>query len=355
MLVYYTLLLTFLAPLVTLNRVTIKFREKKYWGTSFYTLITFSILFIFSAMREGVGTDYWTYRNSFIDYRQGDFDNNGLNYELGFMIIIDLWSKTTFDSQFMIVLCSLLTVGLYVYAFKRFSENYSLSIFLFYGLYFYFISFNAIRSMLAVAVTLIAIKYLCEKNIFKYMLIIIIATVFFHTSAVIMIPFYFFVNYMSTKKNIFFGGVGLIGVILFYQTIYIFLLGFFPKYHVYYQVHGGSSYLNTLFLMVNLILLIKTNVSTDMEKKYLHVFKTACFAGLCLSACSFLNVLMIRVSLYFYAFSLLSVPFSLNRLTNVKERELTIRCAVAVLVVFIFVKYLISGVAGIGPYRLYEW
>lgn len=64
---------------------------------------------------------------------------------------------------------------------------------------------------------------------------------------------------------------------------------------------------------------------------------------------------MIRISLYFYAFSLLSVPFCLKRLTNAKERELTIRCVVTVFVVFIFVKYLISGVAGIGPYRMYEW
>lgn len=132
-------------------------------GVSFYTLITFVVLFIFSAIREDVGADYWTYRNSFNDYRQGDFDKNGLNYEWGFMKIIELWSKTTLDSQFMIVLCSLLTVGLYVYVFKRFSENYAYSIFLFYGLYFYFISFNAIRSTLAVAVTLAAIKYLSEK------------------------------------------------------------------------------------------------------------------------------------------------------------------------------------------------
>lgn len=96
-----------------------------------------------------------------------------------------------------------------------------------------------------------------------------------------MIPFYFIVNYMSTKKMYIFLGCGLISVTIFYQTIYTFLLDCFPKYHVYAQVFGGSSYLNILFMMVNLFLLVKTRVTTDAERKYLHVFKTACFAGMC--------------------------------------------------------------------------
>src|SRR5690606_19464441 len=88
---------------------------------------------------------------------------------------------------------ALFVISIYLFVIKRFSNNYILSVFIYITFGFYTFLFNGLRQGIAMAVCFLALPYLINKNKLKYFLLIVIASLF-HTSAWVMLPFYFLVH-----------------------------------------------------------------------------------------------------------------------------------------------------------------
>lgn len=84
---------------------------------------------------------------------------------------------------------SLLTYTLLFISFKRYVQNYPMAILLFLGLWFFF-TFTYLRQVLACSIAWLAVKYIIERNLKWYALLVFIAYTM-HNSAVIFFPFYF--------------------------------------------------------------------------------------------------------------------------------------------------------------------
>lgn len=153
------------------------------------------ILVIFFSIRNfTVGTDTITYTKFF---REGLFyQNYYFNPELEYGYQLVEYSILHFTNNYfwLFLIFSIVVVGGYLLTIKKYSTNYILSVFIFitFGMYTFF--FNGLRQGVAIAICFFALPFLLEKKLFKYFIVIFIASLF-HVSAWIMFIFYFLVHF----------------------------------------------------------------------------------------------------------------------------------------------------------------
>ena len=131
--------------------------------------------------------------------------NYYLNVETLYVFINYLSSKISSSVNlvyFITEFITLLFVYFSCYGVKKICNDYnfcSLSYFLFLILFFNK-SLNLCRQSIAIAIILYAIKYIYQKKPIKYILFCILASGF-HSSSLIMIILYFYINYINRSKN----------------------------------------------------------------------------------------------------------------------------------------------------------
>jgi hypothetical protein len=76
---------------------------------------------------------------------------------------------------------------------KYFTENKLLALLIYFSLLFFHLDMNLMRQALAVSIFFYSLKYIIQKNFFKYILFILLGFLF-HWSIIIFLPLYFFIN-----------------------------------------------------------------------------------------------------------------------------------------------------------------
>ena len=123
--------------------------------------------------------------------------------EGGFQLLISLVHKFSNNPTIFLLVCAFITNGLVLLAIYRMSDNVFLSVYFYVALYYYFISYNALRQYLAVAVLLNAFWYAKQKKWIKYAIMMLIA-VSLHTVAIvglIYIPIFLGNDEVVSKKE----------------------------------------------------------------------------------------------------------------------------------------------------------
>lgn len=129
-----------------------------------------------------------------------DFLRNGGHYvdsivflqypkEIGYVFANILISEFS-SNRYIFILC--LTVLIYILffvSFKRHISNYPLGMILFMGLLFFF-TFTYLRQIIAVSIGSLAIKYVIDRKLWKFLLCVLVAFSF-HNSAIVLLPLYF--------------------------------------------------------------------------------------------------------------------------------------------------------------------
>ena len=89
---------------------------------------------------------------------------------------------------FILIVTLIIYTCLY-FSFKRHTNNYAFALILFLGLWFFF-SFTYLRQVLATSIAWLAIKYVIERDLKRFLLVAFIAASF-HNSAILILPLYF--------------------------------------------------------------------------------------------------------------------------------------------------------------------
>lgn len=108
-------------------------------------------------------------------------------YEVGFTAFIILINKLGFTEAAFFVIVALLTSGLYVSLFYRFKLT-PLIVLVFLTTVYYSHQANLVRQMVAVTLFLYSVKYLEKEMMWKYILIVLLASTV-HTSALLLLLF----------------------------------------------------------------------------------------------------------------------------------------------------------------------
>lgn len=188
-------------------------------------LFTLSILLsVFLGLRGYVLTDFMNYRPFFDNLNPIMTLTNDelLRYEPGFVIYSSLF-KTLINNYFAWVFFNtLIDIIVLNYIFKKYSISIYLSWFFFLAYMGILMEFNLYRNMKAIDLFLLSIPYIQNRKLTNFFLLNLLG-VFFHASALIFIPTYFFISKKIEKKYI---------LAIFFITNIIYLFQKFPTSYI---------------------------------------------------------------------------------------------------------------------------
>ncbi len=185
-------------PLLSKNGSSYIFRPDKFVCLCFFVLIIIP-LFLISALREGVGTDYYyTYTPRFLEIIEGE----RTYYEIGFYWLNRVIAMFTHNPQWVFVITSLIFCVFVFTAFEQEGKDLPYCVIILFVSSEYFISLNNLRQAIASAIILYAYKYVKRKQ-WLHFGIIVLAVSTLHKSMLIFLPImllFILVSYYSSEK-----------------------------------------------------------------------------------------------------------------------------------------------------------
>ena len=201
----------------------------------FAILLAIVLIFVSGFRGYTVGRDTRNYVVIFANINQGGYYAKEAGFLFLCKVILNIWNNYTFA----FLLFSILIYGLIVFRLWELKDkiSFSCATFSFYSFYF-FESMNVMRQFCAVALVFWATRYLQKKKYIPFMVVVLCATIFFHSSALLSF-LYLGMEFFSWKDldrkqrrlltTLFVGGI------LFSGVIISFLGGFTEKYQHFFR------------------------------------------------------------------------------------------------------------------------
>ncbi len=302
----------------------------------------FTILFALSALRIGIGNDYWTYRQQFLYISGGDRD---ISYEIGFQWLVRLMQalfgqdnyRTTFATVAFLT-CAFSLKGIYDTA-----DWFVFSFFLFMTNGFYFMSFSTVRYYLALAFCLYSVKYLLGKQYLPFVLWVILAALF-HKTALLVIPAYLVAYYLKwSKKTLWMIPAACVVLVVGKPVIRRLLFLIYPFYEGDSILDVGAvSYVNIAkcaAILVLCLLFYKADIRDNAKNSMF--FNLNLFALILYSCGSYIPELT-RICYYMVIGQIFLLPPVLQSIQDRKMRRFFCGAVIAAYICY-FVMFLIKG------------
>gem|GEM_PF-3556432 len=342
--------------LILLSRMLSKDYSNKSRLLSYYLyFIAGMFLWIISAFRYGVGTDFFTYYNSI---NQLDI-KNVKNFEYVFYFI-KVFSKNIADNgQFFIALIAFLTIFYLCLAIYKLSPYPEMSIMVFLGLGHYFSSFNGIRQYLAISLILYALSlfYSGKK---KSSILFLILPVFIHFSSIIFVVFFALITLIKKRKVIYYPFIFLTIFIsllfylkpnLFYN--YIFILGYEVYLETKYIVTGS----NIIWVIIEICIFLFYCAFNYHSKSFYNeniLYLSIPFSLLSI-AFTFLGLqglIFNRIATYFNIFHIIFIPLTVENIRDTHLRRIVY--ALILIVSFMgMILFLGRNLSEVVPYQIF--
>jgi hypothetical protein len=174
-------------------------------GQSIRTVRIFTILgfLFFYGLRGYVFSDWYNYEYFFQNlttFWSGNFINefNDNNREVGFFLYSVIIKSICPNYFFWTFISSFIDVLLLDVIFRRYAKYYVLAFVVFYVFAADVMMFNYMRNIKSILLFLISLKYLHERKFLPYILLNL-AGISFHISALVYIPLYFVLHRRFSK------------------------------------------------------------------------------------------------------------------------------------------------------------
>jgi len=279
---------------------------------------------VVAGIRYDVGTDYmFRYVPDYINIANG---NTVENLELLFYFLIRICIFITHDYWLLFFISAAITFSLIFKTIYEESNNKLLSIFIFFISSMFFISLNLMRQYISIAIIYSTYKYLINDKYLKWVISVIIASLFHTVSLVFLLAFFL----KNKKINIYLYFVLLIVLIIFGKSIVELFLSLFSrinisnlkKYSAYLSINGNfswSHFLVELSILLYYLLVIKLK---NIKMKTIDIFYLNCqYLVLLFSVLNTYNELFLRISFVFSIFQISSIPYFYIKNKNMKTKE----------------------------------
>ena len=211
----------------------------------------------------------------------------------------------------LVFVISLLTVcGFLIYIYKL-SPDYFLSIYIYIGMGYYFLSFNISRQFLAIAVAYWGLT----RSSKKWQLFIIIMSGFIHTSAFLLL-FLWLLLQIKLKKSRYQYIIPWIFIIIL-GPLYLLIqkiMQDIPKYNMYLNLENSNSGILNILLLIFLIYIyvvfIKSLNSNQDDKAYIVLYSTIFI--IVFYVYTLLSPLFGRLQYVFLPMLMVDVPYIVN-------------------------------------------
>ena len=283
MLYYILIVIVFLAMLAKVSETA--------WHRILY-VFAILLLILFSALRNGfIYPDIHNYYDIFNGkYRFLD-DNVGVGYRL--LNTVCHWVTSSF--QFFLIVISIFVVGCYGKVIKEYSPCIWFSLFL-YILINYYPSFFILRQYLALAVCLLSLKYIINREFVRFGIYTLVAFSF-HATALLIVPLYFLYGMKATKMNMFLLTVGAVFFVISFMSLAEYV-NLFSAYYAHYfgtKVEGGMWQRTLLKIYIaGVYLFTLRNRFYDEGINRLVFYGMVCNVVICIAAMSIFSAHRLR-------------------------------------------------------------
>lgn len=351
--IYISIFLISGVLLIGINKYNSRFVKLRYFTSM-------SLLVILSTLRYGVGTDFFTYRSIFQRLSKMTLkeyiDINGIN-EMG-VYVLNKFAGLLGGFSGYLFLTSTIIIGCTYYVIYREREKISIAVGLILFLFLdYTMSFNIINQCIAVSIIFIGYRFIIEKNIIKFLIVILIAALF-HSTAILIFPVYFLWN----KRRE--GLIHPILLIIFLIILILVIVNYQKVIDFISTFNGMEAYKDYIYtdnrgknrdLIIKILILIicslryKKLVCYDNNNK---LYILMLFISVIISFTGFTSPFVKRVGLYFSIVEILILPSFIETFKSKKEKRLLSYCAIlSSILLFILVSYIL-GQGHVIPYRI---
>ena len=219
-------------------------------------------LFLLSAFRYDVGTDYRTYITLFNSFSNGHIIRN---FDIGFIYLCRVIGILGGNFYTMIFVTSLIFISFVFYYIYYDSPYPYISIYLVFAMQYYFASFNGIRQMCGAAILLFSLKFVREKKLIPF-LICVFSAYAFHNTCIVFLPVYWFDKFKIKPIYII-----IISIFVFVfgdriaNIINTFMIN--TKYESYAR-EGGDGRIRLSWTLIQVAIVIFSSLYYKNESKY---------------------------------------------------------------------------------------
>lgn len=232
------------------------------------------------------------------------------------------------------------------YVFRKYSCSFAFSFFLHIASGKIIWMVNGIKQFLAACIILAFSKFLMEKKFIPFAIGVIFASLF-HTSAIVVLPVYFFVHGKPWNKKMLFMMLCSVLAITFVSS-FTNILDFFLESTSYdssytngLKTHSGSNIMHVVVAAVpSVIALIGKKTVEEKAPKYINI----CINMSIVTACVFLvssftsGILMGRMPIYFQMYSFIALPWLIE---NVFDKESAKVIKIVCVLCYLFMYYIL--------------
>lgn len=301
-------------------------------GNNFFRFIALGILILFMGLRYGVGVDYFSYNEM---YLEGDLSSW---VEPGYFYLMKFVHFLNGEFYWVTIIVALITISFLYKGITNLTQYYAFSMFFFlvspngYGF-----CVNGMRQGITAAIFLYSIKYIVEGQFFRYCIILLVGSLF-HVSLLILIPFYFIRN-IKFRKNLYLLLI-IIAIVLnqanVFKNVLLKALSYTP-WAFYLEVDGvlgdakTSSGLGFIFTnLVGLTVIYFISERLVRQQKYAIIFNF--FVVFLIFRNVFFSILIIyRLVVYFEWVSFIALAIFLHQ-----TFELHTKRALMLLILFLY-------------------
>lgn len=322
-------LIIYIILLILSNRY-IKNNENKF-------LLMMIILFLFAALRGNGDGDYFTYKE-YAKYVKEfkDVLEQTIPMEIGFRSLAYIVNKAELNLQWVIIGMNIISLTCIYKFIKKVSPDIILSVIIFFP-YFLQFDMHASRTAVAMGFGCLAIYYLINEKVNKYLIYLLLAASF-HKTAIILILVIFIKNIkIEFLTSLVILGIALIfGTVININNIIVSILDFLNLYAIksQYITYIMSTEYGYRFSLLDprLILAIITYFSCFMPNlsmnyrntRVVNICKNILMIGITIMIIFSRNTIIVnRVSSYFTIISIVLIPLILYEMRFMRDKNQT--------------------------------
>ena len=298
-----------------------------------------------AALRWGVGTDFYQYVQNYDLYKTSFFEDLRSFDEPGIKGLAWVVALVRDDSAVFMAVASVLTIGLMLWTITRYSIAIAMSYLLFVFVGAWHGSFNGVRQFLAAAIILVGHRFIIQRKLIPYVIVVIIAASF-HISALAMLPLYFVPNTQLRRWMLLLLAVISFAALNASDAVLALVETVKDDFEINAYMTRAINPLRIAVAIAPVLLYWSSSVRTKMDGEWFYRNMVVVHAVVMLAAAW--SAYLGRFGIYTTVF----LPLALPRLIDFPDRRMTFIVRLAVVTLFAVYWYVeVSGSSSLVHYR----
>jgi len=320
---------------------------------------------VVSGLRYEVGVDYRNYYMAFrkIEKLDWKYINDKLYTGLNAEPVFNAWIKLLtyfFNTKVIFGILTFITLFVLVKAMITQYGEYRLALcFFVYMCIYYGESLNNVRQFLAISLVFASYTYIFQNKPVKFLFLTGIAALF-HTSALLIIPLWFFWDHKKScalsVSRVLKYFIVIVVVELTWEPILALLIGklsFLERFKMYLIAENSAN--GTFYIKLGLLVLFLLGIRyMDEKNERINLLTYAFVIDVLISIIGFSVSPIKRIGLYYGVPSctIIGTLPQLINLSNIQSRKIAVAFVVLFGIIYFILYYYTLGNAGVMPYKI---